>query len=205
MRPESIYSVVPARKYSKLRFIGLTTAFSLSGIVILIFGLVGFVGIACAVPNLFLFSEIWKLKTNYTGPLRAIAGLSLGLLLSCSGAFMFIILIEPSYLGHHPCHSTHSQVEVDFKSLQNALDMYKLNAGNYPTTGQGLEALVSKPTSAPTPISWSQIMKSKPMDPWRNPYLYKFPGKKSANKPEIICIGPDEIKGTADDRSSDDP
>ena len=202
---EGIQASPTAQKSWKLRLFGLSSACALCGIIILIFGLVGFVGIACAMPNLFLFSEIWKLKTNYTGPLRAIAGLSLALFLACSGALLFVLLIEPSLLGRSSCHATFSQMNADFKSLQNALDMYKLNAGNYTTTGQGLEALVSKPSIAPIPNRWSQIMKSKPLDPWRCPYVYKFPGKKSANMPEIISKGADGIEGNEDDFSSDDP
>jgi general secretion pathway protein G len=97
-----------------------------------------------------------------------------------------------------------SQTNADFKSLQNALDMYKLNAGNYPTTGQGLKALVEKPSSAPKPARWSQIMKTESLDPWKNPYGYKFPGRKNANEPEIISKGKDGIEGNEDDLSSQD-
>lgn len=97
-----------------------------------------------------------------------------------------------------------SQTNADFKSIQNALDMYKLIGGTYPSTSQGLKALVDKPTSAPKPSRWSQSMKSEPLDPWKRPYGYKFPGKKKSDEPEIISMGPDGIEGNEDDLSSQD-
>lgn len=96
------------------------------------------------------------------------------------------------------------QVESDFKSFQSALAMYKLNAGSYPTTQQGLNALVEKPSSTPVPRRWVQVMSKIPTDPWDSPYIYKFPGKKRANEFEMISKGPDGMENTADDLSSQD-
>lgn len=96
------------------------------------------------------------------------------------------------------------RVESDFKSFQSALSMYKLNAGSFPTTQQGLNAMVIKPSTTPVPRRWVQVMSSVPNDPWDVPYLYKFPGKKRANDFEIISKGPDGIENTADDLSSQD-
>lgn len=97
-----------------------------------------------------------------------------------------------------------SQVEADFKSLDTGLMTYKLNAGNFPTTQQGLKALVEKPTTNPIPRRWSQISKKVPLDPWKQEYIYRFPGKKNANEYEIISKGPDGIENNADDISSQD-
>jgi general secretion pathway protein G len=96
------------------------------------------------------------------------------------------------------------QVESDFKSFESALAMYKLNAGSYPSTQQGLKALVDKPTSTPVPRRWVQVMSKVPDDPWGAPYMYRFPGKKRANEFEIISKGPDGMENTADDLSSQD-
>jgi general secretion pathway protein G len=96
------------------------------------------------------------------------------------------------------------QVESDFKSLQSALAMYKLNAGGYPTSQQGLKALVDKPSSTPVPRRWVQVMSKIPLDPWDSPYIYKFPGKKRANEYEITSKGPDGMENTGDDLSSQD-
>jgi general secretion pathway protein G len=96
------------------------------------------------------------------------------------------------------------QVDSDFKSLDSALNMYKLNAGGFPTTQQGLKALVEKPTSTPVPKRHVPVMSKVPLDPWDSPYMYRFPGKKRANLFEIVSRGPDGMENTADDLSSQD-
>jgi general secretion pathway protein G len=96
------------------------------------------------------------------------------------------------------------QVESDFKSFESALAMYKLNAGNYPTTQQGLKALQEKPTSTPVPRRWVQVMSKIPTDPWNSEYGYRFPGKKRANEYEMFSKGPDGLENTSDDLSSQD-
>jgi general secretion pathway protein G len=96
------------------------------------------------------------------------------------------------------------QVEADFKSLESALQMYKLNAGTFPTTQQGLKALQEKPSTTPVPRRWVQVMNKIPMDPWGAPYNYRFPGKKRANEPEMISKGPDGMENTGDDLNSQD-
>ncbi|MEO7099878.1 MAG: type II secretion system major pseudopilin GspG [Luteolibacter sp.] len=96
------------------------------------------------------------------------------------------------------------QVDADFKSYESALSMYKLNAGSFPTTQQGMKALVDKPTTTPVPHRWVQVMPKITNDPWGAEYLYKFPGKKRANDFELISRGPDGIENTPDDISSQD-
>ena len=96
------------------------------------------------------------------------------------------------------------QVDSDFKSFESALAMYKLNAGTYPSTSQGLKALNEKPTSTPVPRRWVQVMSKVNPDPWGVPYGYKFPGKKRANEFEMTSKGPDGIENTPDDLSSQD-
>jgi general secretion pathway protein G len=96
------------------------------------------------------------------------------------------------------------QVDADAKALDSAMRMYKLNAGNYPTKQQGLDALVTRPTSAPVPKRWEKVMDRLPADPWGNPYGYYFPGRKNASEFEIVSKGPDGQEGTEDDLSSQD-
>ncbi len=96
------------------------------------------------------------------------------------------------------------QVDSDFRSMQSALAMYKLNAGTFPTTQQGLKALVEKPSSTPVPRRWAQVMDKVSLDPWGVEYGYRFPGKKKANEFEIFSKGEDGQEGTGDDLSSQD-
>ncbi|MCX6874095.1 MAG: type II secretion system major pseudopilin GspG [Verrucomicrobia bacterium] len=97
-----------------------------------------------------------------------------------------------------------TQVKNDCATLRSILEMYKLNAGTYPTTQQGLKALVDKPSSAPIPRMWSRIADKVPLDPWGTEYLYRFPGKKNATDFEIISRGKDGLEGGGDDISSQD-
>ena len=71
------------------------------------------------------------------------------------------------------------KAKQDVLAVQNALDLYKLDNGNYPSTDQGLMALVEKPTSNPAPRDWKQYLKSLPKDPWGRDYLYLNPGEHS--------------------------
>jgi general secretion pathway protein G len=93
------------------------------------------------------------------------------------------------------------QVAADFKSLEVALQMYRLRSGRYPTTDQGLKALIEWPVISPVPTRWTQISKSDFKDSWGNSYGYKFPSRKDPTKPEIICKGPDGVEATEDDVS----
>lgn len=93
----------------------------------------------------------------------------------------------------------------DFTAIQAGLDTYKMNGRKgFPTTAQGLDALVKKPSGSPIPRDWSQSYKQVPLDPWQNPYGYKFPGSKDPKNPEILSAGPDGQMGTDDDLSNQD-
>ncbi len=96
------------------------------------------------------------------------------------------------------------KVDGDLLAISAALDTYKLNAGNYPTSQQGIKALNEKPSTAPVPKRWTQLMSSMPKDPWNNDYIYRQNGKKMENKFEIVCNGPDGKPETEDDMSSQD-
>ena len=65
----------------------------------------------------------------------------------------------------------------DILAVQSALDLYRLDNGIYPTTDQGLSALVEMPRSQPTPTNWKSYLKSLPIDPWNHPYQYLNPGE----------------------------
>lgn len=69
------------------------------------------------------------------------------------------------------------KAKQDVLAIQNAMDLYKLDNGNYPTTDQGLLALIEKPTSSPAPRNWQPYLKSLPKDPWGRDYLYLNPGE----------------------------
>jgi general secretion pathway protein G len=96
------------------------------------------------------------------------------------------------------------RVKGDFNSLGSVLKMYKINNGFYPSTAQGLKALVTRPGGAPTPKSWTALADKVPLDPWGQEYTYKFPGSKVATEFELVTKGKDGQLGTEDDMSSQD-
>lgn len=88
----------------------------------------------------------------------------------------------------------------DIAGFESSLTQYQINSrGVYPTTGQGLAALVSAPTAPPLPRKWAQCMTQINDDPWGNPYKYAYPPTHNRSKPDIYSMGPDGKDGTADD------
>ena len=122
---------------------------------------------------------------------------------------MLIGLIGPNVLGQVD-RARVTTAKSDIASLSQALDMYKLDNHFYPTTDQGLEALVSRPLSSPEPRNWNPegyIKGNKlPLDPWDGEYVYMSPGED--NRPyELISLGADARlggEGYAADISSSD-
>lgn len=86
-------------------------------------------------------------------------------------------LIVPKIMGR-PDEARMIAAKQDIASVMQALKLYKLDNQRYPTTDQGLQALVSKPNTPPVPINWknSGYLDKLPLDPWGNPYQYLFPG-----------------------------
>ncbi|KTD64101.1 GspG family T2SS major pseudopilin variant LspG [Legionella spiritensis] len=85
------------------------------------------------------------------------------------------------------------KAKQDVLAIQNAMDLYKLDNGFYPSTDQGLLALVEKPTSNPEPRDWKQYLKSLPKDPWGREYLFLNPGQHS--EIDIFTLGADGQPG----------
>lgn len=85
------------------------------------------------------------------------------------------------------------KVKQDIMSIQSALDLYKLDNGVYPTTDQGLQALVSKPSSPPVPRNWKSegYLQEIPMDPWGEAYQYS----NEHEKVRIYSYGPEGKDG----------
>ncbi len=85
------------------------------------------------------------------------------------------------------------KAKQDVLAIQNALDLYKLDNGIYPSTDQGLIALVEKPTSNPIPRDWKQYLQSLPKDPWGRDYLYLNPGEHG--EIDVFTLGADGQSG----------
>jgi len=81
----------------------------------------------------------------------------------------------------------------DLNGIANALDMYKLDNFRYPSTDQGLDALVSKPSGFPEPKNYNPngYLKKSPHDPWGTPYIYI----STADGFELFSLGADGVEG----------
>ena len=93
-----------------------------------------------------------------------------------------------------------STAQMDISgNISVALDLYELDNGRFPTTDQGLQALISKPTSTPVPNNWNgPYLKREPVDPWGNEYKFTSPGTHS-NDYDLYSIGSDDTEGSEDD------
>ena len=86
----------------------------------------------------------------------------------------------------------------DISNLMNALKMYKLDNGRYPSQDQGLPALVAKPTSGSVPGNWKGYLDKLPDDPWKHPYQYANPG--AHGEIDVFSFGADgQAGGEGDD------
>ena len=90
-------------------------------------------------------------------------------------------------------------VKADIQSIGTQLMQYEAMNGFYPSSEQGLQALVTQPQSEPRPNRWYPFFKELPKDPWGMPYQYRCPGIKHPDKYDLYSAGPDRIPDTADD------
>jgi general secretion pathway protein G len=86
---------------------------------------------------------------------------------------------------------------TNVSALTNALEQYSLDMYDYPTTEQGLDALVSKPSSANTAGSYRKggYINKVPMDPWGRPFVYQRPGERSDKAYDLYSLGADGEPG----------
>jgi general secretion pathway protein G len=101
-------------------------------------------------------------------------------------------LIIPNVVGRDD-QARVTAVKNDIRAVANALDMYKLDNFQYPSTDQGLEALVTKPSGFPEPKNYNPegYLKKIPVDPWGQPLVYINTGGKF----ELYSLGADAQEG----------
>ena len=84
-------------------------------------------------------------------------------------------------------------------NISLALDLYELDNGFYPTTQQGLQALLTEPETMPIPERWNgPYLKKRPIDPWGRPYLYECPGTNNPTYYDLYSYGSDGVEGDDD-------
>lgn len=106
-------------------------------------------------------------------------------------------LVVPQVMNR-PDQAKVTVAKGDIKAIAAALDMYKLDNFNYPSTQQGLNALVEKPSGSPQPRNWNRdgYLKRVPKDPWGNDYQYLSPGTQGQF--DLYSLGADGKQGGSD-------
>jgi general secretion pathway protein G len=102
-------------------------------------------------------------------------------------------------LGGNVEYARDTRVRADLQGITMQLKLYESMNGFYPTSEQGLQALVVQPDTDPRPTRWYQLYKEVPKDPWQTDYIYVSPGVKNPNGYDLYSAGPDRKPGTADD------
>jgi general secretion pathway protein G len=108
-------------------------------------------------------------------------------------------IVGPRLFGHAD-EAKQTKARVQIENFSSALKMYKLDNGQFPTTEQGLEALVTQPQSGDIPKKWKKggymAKKQIPKDPWGNEYIYLYPGVHDDF--DITSYGADKVPGGED-------
>jgi len=107
---------------------------------------------------------------------------------------LLISVVAPTVLNRAD-EARVQKVQADFKAIETALKIYRLDNYVYPTTEQGLEALVEPSTLDPEPRNFKEggYLAEVPMDPWGRPYLYLSPGERG--EVDIYSLGADGLSG----------
>ena len=106
------------------------------------------------------------------------------------------MVIAPNFMDA-PDEARQEKARMDIVALESALKLYKLDNGSYPSTEQGLQALVEAPETGTLPRKWRDggylEKRTVPKDPWGNDFVYLSPGIKG--KYDIISYGADGVAG----------
>ena len=103
-------------------------------------------------------------------------------------------LVVPKIIGRTE-EAKRVAAKAQIREIENALNLYHLDSGNYPTTEQTLDALIKKPTTPPIPNNYKDggYISKIPKDPWGHPYIYLSPGNHGEF--DIISYGADGVRG----------
>src|SRR5436190_12560359 len=102
-----------------------------------------------------------------------------------------ILGLAISKIGNPTGFAKQTAVRADVQAIGTQLQLYESMNGFYPTTEQGLQALVTQPTTDPSPTRWYQLFKQVPKDPWGSEYIYRCPGQRHPEGYDLYSAGPD--------------
>lgn len=134
--------------------------------------------------------------TKQAAPRRpADAGFSLLELMVVVVILSILALVIVPRVIDRPDQARAARAQSDIAAVQAAINLYRLDNFRYPTTDQGLEALVTRPSTEPVPQNWASggYMDRVPQDPWGRPYQYLQPGVHGDF--DVFTYGADGVPG----------
>jgi len=112
---------------------------------------------------------------------------------------VIILGVAISKLGNTTAIAKTMRVQADLQAIKTQLQLYESMNGFYPSSEQGLQALVTQPSNDPHPTRWYQLFRELPKDPWGSDYIYRNPGQKNSGGYDLYSAGPDRQADTGDD------
>jgi general secretion pathway protein G len=104
---------------------------------------------------------------------------------------LLVAAVAPQFMGQIGKAEV-NRAKQDLRQIETSLNLYRLDNFRYPSTSEGLQALVTNPGEAAAP-NWRQVLKSPPVDPWGQAYLYTSPGQHGDF--DVFTYGADRQEG----------
>ena len=105
-------------------------------------------------------------------------------------------IVVPKFTGRSE-QARIAAAKTDVSNIETALNAFEVDSGRYPSNDEGINALVVKPGNVTT---WhGPYLPRIPVDPWKNPYVYRFPGSNNVSGFDLFSMGPDGHEGGGDD------
>lgn len=104
-------------------------------------------------------------------------------------------LVIPKFTGRSQ-QARETAATTDISRISTAIAAFEIDTGRYPTTEEGISALITQPAGV---NNWHQALEKAPLDPWGNSYQYRYPGQDNPNSFDVYSFGPDGREGTEDD------
>lgn len=96
-------------------------------------------------------------------------------------------VVVPKFTGRsEEAKITAAKTQID--AFKTSLALFENDNGRFPSSEEGLQALVVQPANT---TNWHKLMDKVPLDPWNNPYQYRFPGTHNTDGPDVFSFGPD--------------
>ncbi|HXS78643.1 MAG TPA: type II secretion system major pseudopilin GspG [Gammaproteobacteria bacterium] len=104
---------------------------------------------------------------------------------------LLVAAVAPQFMGQITKAEV-GRAKQDLRQIETSLNLYRLDNFRYPSTSEGLQALVTNPGETAAP-NWKQVLKNLPVDPWGQPYLYASPGQHGDF--DVFTYGADRQEG----------